>query len=110
MTRSRPAEAGPDDVMPDPDGAERLLDLDEDALAGALLGRLDGRILHTARDVGQALGPTRAGEDLCTLLHVGQPIVEQGEDGGRDLFTESVAGAEILIDPDLHCGPILYIE
>src|SRR4051794_24625816 len=76
-TRSRPAEAGPEVVISD--RAERcgLLDLDEDALAGALLGRLDGGVLHVGGHVGQALGAARVGEDLVALLDVGQPVVEQ---------------------------------
>src|SRR5688500_3856779 len=57
----------------------RLLDLDEDALAGALLGGLDDGVLHPVGDVGQPLGAARFGEDLRALLDVGQAVVEQGE-------------------------------
>ena len=38
----------------------RLLDLDEDALSGAFLGRLDDGVVHAVRHVGQALGAARA--------------------------------------------------
>ncbi len=36
------------------------------------------------------------------FLHVGETVVEEGEDRRSDLFTEPVTGAQILIDPDLH--------
>jgi hypothetical protein len=49
----------------------------------------------------------RRGEDLVAFLHVRQPVVEQREHVGGDLFAETVAGAEILIDPDLHGGLLL---
>ena len=52
--------------------------------------------------VGEALGAARVGEDLVAFLDVGEAVVEQGEDVGRDLLAEPVAGAEILVDPDLH--------
>ena len=53
-------------------------------------------------NVGQTLGAARVGEDLVAFLDVGETVVEQGEHGGRDLLAEAVAGAEILVDPDLH--------
>ena len=62
---------------------------------------IDGLLLPGG-DVGQALGAARVGEDLAAFLHVGQAVVEEGEDVGGDLFAEAVAGAEILVDPDLH--------
>src|SRR3954447_14773689 len=79
-----------------------LLDLDEDALPGALLGRLDHRVVHAVGDVGQAFGPARVGEDLRPLLDVGQAVVEEREHRGGDLLAQAVAGAQILVDPDLH--------
>src|SRR5579871_2375983 len=72
-------------------GAVGLLDLDEDALAGALLGGLDDGLVERPRHVGQALGPTRVREDLVTLLDVRQPVVEQREHVGGDLLAEPVA-------------------
>ena len=48
--------------------------------------------------------PLAVGEDLVAFLHVGEAVVEQGEDVGGDLFAEPVAGAEILVDPDLHAA------
>ena len=57
-------------------------------------------------DLGQALGTLRValglGEHLVALLDVGQAVVEQGEDVRGDLLAETVARAQILIDPDLH--------
>ena len=49
-----------------------------------------------------APGLPGGGEDLVAFLHVGEAVVEQGEHVGSDLLAETVAGAEILIDPDLH--------
>src|SRR5579871_5513452 len=81
------------------------LRLDEDALAGALLGGLDDRVEHAVGDVRQRFGATRLREDLVALLHVGEAVVEQREHGGRDLLAQPVTGAEILVDPDLHALP-----
>ena len=44
----------------------------------------------------------RLGEDLVALFHVGKTIVEQREHVGRDFLAKSVAGAEILVNPNLH--------
>ena len=41
----------------DPNARTGGSDLDEDALAGALLGGLDGGFLLAGGDVGEALGP-----------------------------------------------------
>src|SRR5262245_44446293 len=82
-----------------------LLDLDEDALAGALLGGLDGRFFLTRRHDGEAFGAAWITEDLVAFLDIGEAVVEEGEDVGGDLFAEPVAGAEILVDPDLHDSP-----
>ena len=46
--------------------------------------------------------PWRGGEDLVALLDVGEAVVEEREDVRRDLLAQAVAGAEILVDPDLH--------
>src|SRR3569623_2058817 len=45
-------------------------DFVEDALAGALFGRLDDCVFHAAGHVGEALGATRVGVDLVAFLHV----------------------------------------
>ena len=49
-----------DGVSRDPGGPCKLsVDLDEDALAGAFLGRLDHGLFLTGGHDGEALGPTR---------------------------------------------------
>src|SRR5690606_15812253 len=108
LTAKRDAKAGPRRAPLSQTlifrGTDWSVDLDEDALAGALLGGLDGGLFLTGGDRGDALGATRVGEDLVAVLHVGQPVVEKGEHGWCDLLAQSVAGAEILVDPDLHGG------
>ncbi len=83
-----------------------LLRLDEDALAGALLGRLDGDVVLAVGNDGEtcrALGVTlRRGEDLGAFAYVGEAVVQHDEDIGGDLFAEAVTRAEVLIDPNLH--------
>src|SRR5258705_8011175 len=76
--------------------------LDEDALPGALLGRLDDGVEMAVGDVGQAIGAPGGVEDLRPFLHVRQAVVEQGEHVGRDLLADPVPRAEILVDPHLH--------
>ena len=95
-TQSTPGDASSNEA------ASRLLGFDEDALAGALLGGFDHGVEHAVGDVGQTLGATGVGEHLVAFFHVGEAVVEQREDGGRDLLAQAVAGAEILVDPDLH--------
>ena len=82
--------------------------LDVDALSWAFLGGLDdglelpiGEVGEAFRALGIALG---GGEHLVAFDDVGEAVVEQGEDVGCDLFAKTVAGAEILVDPDLHVG------
>lgn len=83
-----------------------LLRLDEDALSGTFLGRFDRYVLLAYRnesDSGATLGvPLRFSEYPVSLADVGQTVVEKYEDVGCYLLTEPVAGAEILIDPNLH--------
>ena len=80
--------------------------LDEDALAGAFLGGLDCDVFLTDGDHSQSLGTLGValllGEDGVALPDVRQPVVEKDEHVWGDLFTQTVAGAEILIDPNLH--------
>jgi hypothetical protein len=70
--------------------------------AGALLGGLDRRFFHAGGDVGETLGTTGAAEHLVALLHVREPVIEQREHVGGDFLAQTVAGAEVLVDPDLH--------
>jgi hypothetical protein len=51
----------------------------------------------------------RRREDLVAFLHVGKAVVEKGEDGRGNFFAEPVAGTEILVDPDLHRCPHLFV-
>jgi hypothetical protein len=84
----------------------RALRLDEDALAGAFLGGLDNEVHLPIGDLGEALGAFRVtfgcGKDLLAFANVGETVVEQDEDIGRDLLAEAVSGAEVLIDPNFH--------
>ncbi len=74
----------------------------EDALPGALFGRLGHRVFELRRDRGHLSFPSRLVEDGVALLHVGQAIVAEDEDRGTDLSAESVPRAQLLVDPDPH--------
>ena len=79
---------------------------DVDALAGAFLGAFDDRIELAVGDLGEPLGALQValggGVDLVAFPDVGESVVEQREHVGGDLFAQPVAGAQILVDPDLH--------
>lgn len=77
-------------------------DLDEDALAGALLGGLNRGLFLACGHDRKTLWTTRVREDLVAFLDIGQAVVKEGENVGSDLFTQTVTRAEILIDPNLH--------
>jgi hypothetical protein len=47
------------------------------------------------------------GEDLAAFDDIGQAVVEQCEHVGCDLLAQAVAGAQILVDPDLHVSGLL---
>ena len=83
-----------------------FLGFNEDALAGAFFGRLDNGIHLIIGEVREAFGALRVafrgGEDLLALAHVGESVVKEDEHVGGDFFADSISGAEILIDPDLH--------
>src|SRR5207244_5841316 len=66
-----------------------LVDLDEDALAGALLGGLDDGLLEVARDTGEALDAAGIAQYFPAVLDVGEAVVEEREDVGTDLFARS---------------------
>lgn len=82
-------------------------DLDEDALTGAFLGGLDGGFFLSGGNRGHCFGAGGVAEDLVAVLDVGQAIVEECEDVGSDLLAETVAGAQILVNPDLHVAVAL---
>src|SRR5271165_5250447 len=81
--------------------------LDEDALARALLGRLDHGVLEVLGHRRHAGRAARLVLHVCVFLDVGKAVVEQGEDCRGDLLAETVSRAEILVDPDLHSSPFL---
>src|SRR5665213_2583844 len=82
-----------------------LILFNKDALAGTFFGSLGDRILKRARNPDHALASSRAVLHICAVLYVGKTIVLQGKDVRTDLFTETVAGTEILVNPDLHAAP-----
>ena len=79
-----------------------LVDFDEDALARALFGGLDDRLFLPRGHCREPFCAARVAENLRPFLDVREPVVEQGEHVGRDLLAEAVAGAQVLVDPDLH--------
>ena len=71
-----------------------------DALAGAVLGRVDD--VEDAGRPGPAPGH-RGGQQLAVVvLDVGQPVDVELEDLAGELDAEPVAGAQVLVDPDLE--------
>ncbi len=80
----------------------RLALFDEDALPGTLFGRLGHGVLEILRHERHAGRTARVVLHGVGVLHVGETVVEQREDGRCDLLAQSVTGAQILVDPDLH--------
>src|SRR4051794_21567870 len=73
---------------------------DVDAVARALLGRADDVQAQTGRDVGAL---PRCGEQVAGLvLDVGEPVDVELEHLRRVLHTQPIAGAQLLVDPDLQ--------
>jgi hypothetical protein len=60
------------------------------------------RVLVLGRHQGHARLATGLVEDHPILLHIGQPVVELGEDGRAEILAEVVSGAVLLVDPNLH--------
>ena len=54
-------------------GATTSVGLDEDALPGAFLGRLDHGVELPVGNVGETVGPARLVEDLGPFLHIARP-------------------------------------
>ena len=88
--------------------------LDVDALAGAFLGGFDHGVELAVGDLGEPVGSLRValrlGEDLAALDHIGEAVVEQREHIGCDLLAQPIAGAQILVDPDLHVSLQLLVR
>jgi hypothetical protein len=85
-------------------GVGARLELDEDALAGTGLGRMDRGLDVAAGDGGERTGATRVVEGQSALGDVGDPVLELGEDVGAMVDAQPVARAEVLVDPDAHVG------
>ena len=78
----------------------QVIAFDEDAFTRADQGRSNDRCFMFFRNDRLALGHTRIIERLAVLAYVGNAIFEQGEDLGYNIDTQTVAGAQILVDPD----------
>ena len=92
-------------MFPEPCEVE-MSRLDENALSGAFFGGFNDGVDLAVGELGETLGALGIAlglrENLVAFHHVREAVVEQGEHVGGDLFAQPVAGAEILIDPDLH--------
>ena len=53
---------------------------------------------------GHAARPARIVEHLARLGHVGDAVLELDEDVGAMVEAETVAGAQVLVDPHAHGG------
>jgi hypothetical protein len=80
------------------------IELDEDALAGAGLGGVDGGLDVANGDLGEGTGAARVVERGAGLGDVGDPVLELGEDVGTVVDAQPVARTEVLVDPDTHGG------
>lgn len=85
-----------------------VVDLDENALAGALGRRSDHLGLGLDRDDGQFGRSSRVVEDLVTFVAVGDAVLEDAEDLGGVIGADAVAGTEVLIDPDQDPGGVTH--
>src|SRR5215218_24325 len=82
-----------------------LLHLEEDALAGAVLGGVDDGGDEPLRDDGHLLRTARVVAHPAVVHDVGDAVLEEDEDLGAVVDAEAVAGAQVLVDPDAHGGP-----
>ena len=68
----------------------------------------------TIGDLGESIGSLRVALggriDFVALFDVGKTVVEKSEDVRCDFLAQTVAGAEILIDPDLHSSRALLVS
>jgi hypothetical protein len=80
------------------------VELDEDALAGAGLGGVDGGLDVANGDAGEGTGPAGVVERGAGVGDVGDPVLELGEDVGAVVDAQPVARTEVLVDPDTHGG------
>jgi hypothetical protein len=75
--------------------------LNENALAGALILRIADRVLEARGDRRKACATAGIANDIA-LFDVGQAVIPQREHRGTEVFAQAVAGAELLVDPNLH--------
>jgi hypothetical protein len=85
-------------------GVGNGIELDEDALAGAGLGRVDGGLDATDGDAGEGARPAGVVERRSALGDVGDAVLELSEDVGTVIDAQPVTRTEVLIDPDTHGG------
>ena len=91
------------DIDPPPRGfVQPSVVLEEDALAGTVIRRVHHVAEQGEGNAGEAAGPARIVEDPAVLLDVGDSVLEQGEDRGRVIGAQTVARAQVLVDPHPH--------
>jgi oligopeptidase B len=81
---------------------QRLVEFDEDALPGAHLGSLHDGVFEPQRHIGETARTTGIVQHLTGLGHVRDAVFELDEDIGAVIDTETVPGAQVLIDPNTH--------
>jgi oligopeptidase B len=79
-----------------------LTHLDEDALTGAGQSSVDHGLLVARVDFGQAPTTARIVEHEVCFGHVGDPVLQLHEHVGKVVDAQSVASAQVLIDPHPH--------
>lgn len=109
--RFRSRLTGVDDVDPGRDsgahvgvnvGIDGNVDFKEDALPRAYLGRPDHIVDPPRRHCNKASRSAGIVLRYASGDDVRDPVFEQGKDIGRMVDTQPVAGAQILVDPNLH--------
>jgi hypothetical protein len=82
--------------------SEQLFHLDEDAFARAYIGRLDDRVVIPLGHVSETPGAARIIEHLLGFHHIGDAVIKQREHVAAVVDTESIARAQVLVDPYTH--------
>ena len=83
-------------------GGEDLADVDEDAFARAIQCGVDHRLLVARVDSRQAATAAGIVEHPLALGHVGDAVLQLHEHVGAVIDAQSVAGAQVLVDPHPH--------
>lgn len=104
-----PTAGGPRWVTENRSGEQRQLfcvnsriHLDEDALPRTNVGCFHHRLQVPIRDIGERTRPARVVQDDAQLGHIGDAILELDEHIGTVVDTETIARAEVLVDPHAH--------